>query len=301
MASVTLRNAGEHVALALVTLYLVWGSTYLAMRVAIETLPPLAMAGARFIVAGLVLLVGLRWRAGRAERPTADAAWPTARQWGLAVPIGALLFLVGNGLVVVAERTLSSSLVAVVCATTPLIASGIVAIRGDRPSAREVFGMGLGFAGVVILVGGAALGGAGVSAFYVVLAPIGWALGSTIARRTGATGFSSAAAQMILGGVWMLAASVVMGESFPAVVSLRSALAWVYLIVFGSLLGFSAYIYLLRKTRPAIAFSYAYVNPVIAVLLGALLGGEAVGWSTAAATVLIAAGVMAAVISPRRT
>ena len=274
-------------ALALVALYLIWGSTYLAMRIAVEALPPLGMAGMRFVLAGAVMLAFVRAR---------GAALPTPRQWALSVPLGALLFLCGNGLVVLAERTLDSSIAAVVCATTPLIACGISSMTRERPSRAELAGTVLGFAGVAVLALGTSLASNGVRGLYVLFAPVGWAIGSLLAKRTNATGLGCAGAQMLSGGVWMLVASAASGEHLPHVLPLRAVLAWSYLVVFGSLVGFSAYVYLLRTTRPAVAMSYAYVNPVVALFVGALLGGEHVGTSTVVATVLIAAGVMTAVV-----
>lgn len=272
---------------ALAALYLVWGSTYLALRIAVEALPPFGMAGARFVLAGAVLLAVVRAKGW---------SMPTRRQWALAIPLGALLFLVGNGLVVVAEKTIDSSIAAVVCATTPLLASGIGAATGDRPGRGEVIGTVLGVAGVALLALGSPLATSGMRGLYVLLAPVGWAIGSMVARRTGATGFGSAAAQMVAGGAWMLVVSVVSGESLPHALPARAVLAWAYLVALGSLVGFSAYAYLLRTTRPAVAMSYAYVNPIVAVLVGALLGGEHIGGPTIAATALIAAGVMSAVV-----
>ncbi len=267
----------KHVLLALGALWIVWGSTYLAMRIAVETLPPLAMGGVRFVVAGSILLLALR-------------KVPRLRDWLLAVPLGFLLFLIGNGLVVVAEKTVPSSFAAIACSTTPLLASGIGAVRGERPSWRELVGMMLGIGGVVVLAGGS-LRETGIFGLLVLLAPVGWSIGSMIARAKGATALSAAATHMITGGAWMLIASVVVGESYDVHPSTRSLVAWLWLIVLGSLVGFSAYLHLLRHARPAVAMSYAYVNPVIAVILGAIIGGETIGWSTALATILIASGV----------
>ncbi len=281
---------------ALVALYLIWGSTYLAMRVAVVGLPPFGMAGTRFVLAGGALLGITKLR-----RET----MPSLRAWLVAIPVGALLFLCGNGLVVVAEQTLPSSVAAVVCATTPLIASGMMAFRGERPGRAEVLGMVLGIAGVVLLGLGSPLAVAGWRSLLVLLAPVGWALGSLVARSEAAKasgasrGLGAAGAQMMTGGAWMLLTSLVLGEHMPPVLAWESVLAWVYLVVFGSLVGFSAYSWLLAHSRPAVAMSYAYVNPVIAVLLGAALGGEHLGWATLGATVLIGGGVMAAVVVGR--
>jgi drug/metabolite transporter (DMT)-like permease len=281
---------------ALVALYLIWGSTYLAMRVAVAGLPAFGMAGTRFVLAGGALLAITKAR---------GETMPSRRAWLVAVPVGALLFLCGNGLVVVAEQTLPSSVAAVVCATTPLIASAMMAIRGARPTRVEVLGMVLGIAGVALLGLGSPLAVAGWRALLVLLAPVGWALGSLVARSEAAKasgasrGLGAAGAQMLTGGVWMLLTSVVLGEHLPPEIAWGSVLAWVYLVVFGSLVGFSAYSWLLAHSRPAVAMSYAYVNPVIAVLLGAALGGEHLGWATLGATVLIGGGVMAAVVVGR--
>lgn len=282
---------------ALTTLYLIWGSTYLAMRFAVVGLPPFGMAGTRFVLAGGALLAITRARGD---------TMPSARAWLVAIPVGALLFLCGNGLVVVAEQTLPSSVAAIVCATTPLVASGLMALRGERPTRVELFGVVLGIAGVALLGIGSPLAVAGWRALLVLLAPVGWAIGSLIARseaaRAGASsrGLGAAGAQMMMGGVWMLLMSLVLGEHLPSELPTASVLAWIYLVVFGSLVGFSAYSWLLAHSRPSVAMSYAYVNPVIAVLLGAALGGEHLGWATLVATVLIGGGVMASVIMGRK-
>ena len=281
--------------LALAAVWLIWGSTYLAMRVAVAGLPPFLMAGTRFVLAGSALLVIVR---ARGEK------MPGARAWLVAIPVGALLFLCGNGLVVVAEQTLPSSVAAVVCATTPLVASGLQALRGERPQRVEILGMVLGFAGVALLGLGSPLSGAGLRGLLILLAPIGWAIGSLVARSESAkesgTGLGAAGAHMIAGGVWMLLMARGLGEHLPAALAWKSVAAWGYLTVFGSLVGFSAYSWLLAHARPSVAMSYAYVNPVIAVLLGAALGGETLGWATLAATVMIGGGVMVAVVIGRR-
>ncbi|MBX3189562.1 MAG: drug/metabolite exporter YedA [Labilithrix sp.] len=276
---------------ALAVVWLVWGSTYLAMRVAVAALPPFLMAGARFVLAGGALLAYVKMRGGDL---------PNVRAWVFAAPIGALLFLIGNGFVVVAEQTLPSSVAAVVCATTPLVATGFAALRGERPRRVEVAGMALGFGGVVLLGVGSPLATGGGRGLLVVLAPLGWAAGSLLARAVGG-GLGAAAAQMIAGGLWMLAVAAISGERLPAEIVWSSAAAWLYLVVFGSIVGFSAYSWLLCNARPAVAMSYAYVNPVIAVLLGAVLGGERLGWATLGATSLIASGVMVAVVLARRS
>ncbi len=278
---------------ALAAVWLIWGSTYLAMRIAVAGLPPFLMAGTRFVLAGAIIIAIVRARGG---------AVPSLRDWGAAVPIGGLLFLVGNGFVVVAEQTLPSSVAAIVCATTPLVATGPAALPGDRPRVVEIAGMVLGIVGVALLGLGSPLSSAGLRGFLVLLAPVGWSIGSLLARgrKTDGSPIAAAGAQMMAGGVWMLGAALVLGEHAPIVLPWKSVAAWAFLVVFGSVVGFSAYSWLLKNARPAVAMSYAYVNPVVAVLLGAALGGEVLGWATLGATVLIAGGIVAAVVLRRR-
>jgi drug/metabolite transporter (DMT)-like permease len=286
-SSTSFPTAQPRVLFALVALWILWGSTFLGMRIAVETLPPLTMAGTRFVVAGAIVLALARAR---------GQALPTRSEWLISAPLGALMFLVGNGFVVIAERTLPSSLAATACATTPLVATAIAAVRGERPRPRDLFGMLLGLVGVVFLAGGSLSGGSLGPGVLLLVAPLGWALASMIARAKGVTSFACAGAQMLGGGVTMLAIGLLLRERMPDHVSLRSAIAWVYLIVFGSVVGFSSYVYLLRHARPAVALSYAYVNPVLAVALGAWIGGERIGWTTLAATSLIAVGVATSVL-----
>jgi drug/metabolite transporter (DMT)-like permease len=259
--------------------------------VAVETLPPLLMAGSRYLVAGGLVLALAHLRGHEL---------PGRREWLLSVPLGVLMFLVGNGLVVIAEQTLPSSVAATVCAATPLVATAIGAARGNRPGARELVGMVLGFVGVVVLAGRSlAVGGLGVGSL-VFLAPLGWGLGSVIAKQTGLTSFACAGAQMVAGGVAMLLLGAVLGERLPPHVALRSALAWTYLVVLGSVVGYSAYLYVLRHARPSVALSYAYVNPILAVALGATVGGERLGPEIVVAAALIAVGVASSVLGRPR-
>ena len=274
--------------LALLTVYVIWGSTYLAMRIAVAALPPWGMAGTRFLAAGLGALAIARFR---------GAALPTRADWLRALPAGFGLFFIGNGFIAVAEQTLPSSLCAVAAATTPLLAAAMNAARGERPRRAELLGMLVGLAGVVVLMGSSLRGG-GWRSVLVALAPVGFALGSLLvrARGKGGSALAVAAPQMIAGGAAMLGTSLVLGERFPGFASLPlgAAAAWLYLVVAGSLVGFTAYAWLLRHARPAVAMSYAYVNPIVAVLLGAALGGEHLGPSTVVAAALIASGVMLA-------
>ena len=268
---------------ALLAVYFLWGSTYLAIRVALETLPPFLLGAGRFLVAGGGLYLALRL--GGAPRPS-------AAQWRTSLVTGVLLFVGGNGFVVLGEQWVGSGLVALVVGTMPLWAALLGGVAGQRSSSREWLGLALGFLGVVVLSLGGELRAAGLGALVVLLSPVCWALGVVLGRRWPLpVGAMAAATQMLCGGVALGALAVLAGESLQGVPSLRSLLALGHLIVFGSLVGFTAYGYLLRHARPAIANSYAYVNPVVAIGLGAALADEVVAPSTWLAAVVILAGV----------
>jgi drug/metabolite transporter (DMT)-like permease len=272
---------------ALLAVYFLWGSTYLAIRVALETIPPFYLGAVRFLIAGGGLYVGLR---------LAGAPRPSAAHWRTSILTGILLFVGGNGFVVLGEQWVSSGLVALVVGTMPLWAALfghlLGGATGQRASSREWLGLLLGFLGISVLSLGGELGAAGLGALVVLLSPVCWALGVVLGRRWPLpTGPMAAATQMLAGGVALLGLSVLAGEPMTGAPSLRSWLALAHLIVFGSLVGFTAYGFLLRHARPAIANSYAYVNPVVAIVLGAALAGEAVGPWTWVATVIILSGV----------
>lgn len=268
---------------ALLAVYFVWGSTYLAIRVALETIPPFTLGALRFLVAGGGLYLLLRLRGAPA---------PSAREWRGAAVTGVLLFVGGNGFVVLGEQWVSSGLVALVVGTMPLWAALFAGASGQRSSGREWLGLVLGFLGITVLSLGGDLRAAGAGALLVLLAPVCWALGVVLARRGPLPlGAMAAASQMLTGGAVLLGLSLVRGEALLALPSTRSLLALVYLIVFGSLVGFTAYGYLLRNTRAAVANSYAYVNPIVAIVLGAALAGEAVSPATWIAAAIILSGV----------
>lgn len=264
------------------------------MRIAVQELPPFGMASLRFAAAGLALLVIARQR---------RAAWPSARQWLRMAPVGALLFVCGNGFVAIAELSVSSGGAAVVCATMPLWTGVLSSITGERPSRREWLSLALGFIGVIVLMGGPSLAGEPLHIALLLLAPIAWSLGSTLARRNAASSnidtFMSSAMQMITGSALLAVVALVRGEPAPIHASAGAWLALIYMFVFGSLIGFTAYNWLLRHARPVVATSYAYVNPVLAVLLGAALSGEALGATTVIANVLIVAAIALAFARPR--
>ncbi|HET9625460.1 MAG TPA: drug/metabolite exporter YedA [Kofleriaceae bacterium] len=280
--------------LCLAAVYLIWSSTFRAMAIAVRELPPLLMASLRYSPAGLVMLAVARRR---------GAAWPSVRQWVTVIPIGALLFIGGNGFIAVGEQTVASSGAAVVCATMPLWAAVLSALSGERPSRREWLALVIGFVGVVVLLGGPSLAGKPWHIVLVLASPPCWALGSSLARRAGKAAashdtFMSSAMQMITGGVALAVSGVVLGERLPTHASAQTWLAVAYLAVFGSLIAFTAYNWLLRHARPVVATSYAYVNPVLAVALGAA-ASEQVGVSTVIAIVLIIGAVALVLVKPR--
>ncbi|MBZ9712605.1 drug/metabolite exporter YedA [Deinococcus multiflagellatus] len=278
------------VLLCLGLVYVVWGSTYFGIKVAIETLPPLGMLAARFVVAGALLLAVLRWR---------GAPWPTAREWGASALVGTLLLGGGTGLVTLAERDASSSVAAMIIAVSPLFAALFGRLWGERTGGREWLGIGVGLAGIALLNVGE-LRATPLAALLLILAPICWTFGSQWSRRLPLpAGLMGSAAEMLTGGAVLLALSVLLGERWgtPSAASLWALL---YLTVFGSLVAYSAYMYLVAHTRPALATSYAYVNPVVAVLLGVGFGGERLGALGWVALGVILAGVLL-VAWPRRT
>ncbi len=275
---------GIAVAIALVSVYLIWGSTYLGIRFALEGgYPPLLMGGGRFVLAGALMYGLLRWRGEPA---------PSPRQWASLALMGLLLMALGNGMVTVAEQWVSSGLAAVAVASMPLWMGLFTTLRGERPSRNEWIGMGIGFVGVVWLNAGSALAASPQGLIALLVAPLAWAFGSVWSRgRDLPSPFMSAAGQMLCGGATMLLAGTVLGERMHAMPSAHGTLAVLYLVTFGSIIGFSAYIWLLRHVRPALASSYAYVNPPIAVLFGALLAGERFSLHALGAMVVILVGV----------
>jgi drug/metabolite transporter (DMT)-like permease len=286
---------------AFAAVYLVWGSTYLGIRFAVETLPPFLMGGARFICAGLILYGALRFR---------GAPRPARGSWGNAAVIGALLIGAGNGGVNWAEQYVSSGKTALIIAGTPLWFALFDWLRpgGSRPSFQTMLGITIGFAGVAILVGARPGSGSERSApsaiAALLAASMAWASGSLYAKYTARPSavFMNTAQQMITGGVILGLMGLGLGE-FTALnwtkITARSGGAFIYLTFVGSLVGFTAYGWLLKATTPARASTYAYVNPVIALLLGWAIGGESLNASMLLAALVIVLGVI--VITTRRT
>ncbi len=278
--------------LALAAVYLIWGSTYLGIRIALEAYPPFLMGGLRFVAAGGLLYGFLRLR-GHAP--------PTRAQWRNAMVLGLLLVMLGNGLVNFAEMTVSSGLAAVAIASMPLWVGMFSAFRGRHPSRVEWLGLGVGFAGVVWLNLGSAMSASLPGMLALLVATLSWAFGSVWSRgRDLAPPFMNTAAQMLCGGAMMGLLGLLLGERMHEVPPLRPSLAVLYLITFGSIVAYSAYSWLLLHVRPALATSYAYVNPPIAVLLGMLTLGEYVDARMVGAMVVILSGVLIITLAKAR-
>ena len=264
-----LVDPGFLVPLSMAALYLVWGSTYLGIRYGLESWPPFLLAGVRFLIAGTLLFGFLRLR---------GMAPPTWRQWCNAAFAGMLLLGLGNGLICFAEERVSSGIAAVAVASMPLFAAVFGSWYGHRPNRREALGLLIGFAGVILLNLGSDLSGSRSAAAALLLAAAAWAFGSVWSKHQDMpAGPMNTAAQMLCGGLALLLMSFGNGEAVPAAPTLQANLALAYLVVFGSLIGFSAYLYVLKHARPVLATSYAYVNPPVAVLFGVLLAGERIG------------------------
>ncbi len=280
------------VPLALLVLYIVWGSTYLAIRVALRDYPPFMLAALRFLCAGVVMYVWLRARGTES---------PTPLQWRNAAITGVLLLLMGNGLVCFAEQSVESGIAAVAVASMPLFAALFSGLYGEWPHRREVLALAVGFAGVIVLNLGSSLSGSRIGALALLLAAASWAFGSVWSRRQDMPkGAMNTAAQMIVAGIALALLATALGERVPAHPGMRATVALVYLAVFGSIVAFSAYLFLLRTVRPSLATSYAYVNPPVAVLFGVALLGEHVGPIDFAGMAIILIGVVMVIMAKGR-
>jgi len=277
---------------AFATVYVVWGSTYLAIRYAVETIPPFVMAGTRFLLAGAMMIAWAKWK---------DGARATGSNWRAAAVAGALLLAFGNGAVVWAEQRVPSGLTALLVAAVPLwmVLADWVRPGGARPTAGVAVGVAVGIAGIALLVGTGSLGGQRVDpagAAALVFGSLSWAIGSLYSRTADlpsnpifATGM-----EMFAGGAVLWIGALATGELAHLDLSHASAASitgFVYLVIFGSLIGFTAYAWLLRVSTPAKVSTYAFVNPVIAVLLGWAIAHEPVGARTIAAAAVIVGAV----------
>ncbi|UUZ75689.1 drug/metabolite exporter YedA [Polaromonas sp. P1(28)-13] len=271
---------------ALLACYLVWGSTYLAIRLALVSFPPFFQMGTRFLTAGILLMAWVILRKHKL---------PSRREWRNALVIGALMLGGGMGLTASAEVHIGSGLIATFIAVVPMMVSAWGLLLGQRPSRLEFLGMAVGMAGVLLLVQGASFAAAPVGLACIAGATALWSLGSVLSttRLPLAHGPAGFASEMLCGGAVLMVISLALGEQHQAInnwpAEPTAVLAWVYLVVFGSLIAFSAYLYLLANASPAVATSYAFVNPLIAIFLGAFFAGEHVtgGEWTACSVILI--------------
>jgi drug/metabolite transporter (DMT)-like permease len=276
------------IGLALASLYLIWGTTYLGIKWAVEGFPPFLMGAIRFMAAGVLLLLFL-W--------LNKAPLPTARQWRNSAIVG--LFLMGGGMGLVAlgqSMGVASGLAATIVASGPMWISLFAGLSGQWPVRMEWVGMVLGLAGVGFLSLEGNLQANPLAMLLVVLAPICWSAGSILSRKVDMPlGLMASASGMLMGGVVMLGISLLSGERLSAVPALKSWLALGYLTVFGSIIAYSAYMYVLARVRPTIATSYTYINPIIAVLLGVWLDREPIGaWAwVGLAVILLGVGIIA--------
>jgi drug/metabolite transporter (DMT)-like permease len=292
------RGLSTLVLACLAATWLVWGSTYLAIKWALVSFPPFFQMGTRFVAAGLLLGAFARWR---------GAGWPALTQWVNAAILGALMLGGGYGATALAETSVSSGLVVAFIAVVPALVALLQLPYGVRPTALEAAGIALGLGGVLLLTRGQGFSASLPGLLAIGFACLTWSIGSVWALRglpggralTLAPGAMGYASQMLVGGVLLLAASWLVGEqpSFPP--DARSLACMAYLVVAGSIVGFSAYMLLLARTSPALASSYSFVNPVIGLVLGVTLGGEVVTGLEWLAAAITAGGVVLLLLGRR--
>lgn len=296
-----LRGLPPLILACLAAVWLIWSSTYLAIKWALVSFPPFWQMGTRFIAAGVLLAAWMRWRGAR---------WPDRREWINATVLGALMLGLGYGLTAVAELSVSSGLVVAFIAVGPALQAAMEWPYGLRPTRMEAAGIGLGLIGVLGLAAGQGFSASPEGLLAVLGASVAWKLGSVWSHHglpralggrpldltPGAMGYAS---QMLAGGVVLLLMSMAAGEQPSWPIEARAFWSWLYLVVAGSLVAFSAYMFLMANVRPALAASYSYVNPAVALGVGAWLGGESVAPQTLLALPVILAAV-AILMSGRR-
>lgn len=274
--------------------WLVWGSTYLAIKVALVSLPPFLQMGSRFLVAGALLATWMRWR---------GAPWPGRRQWLHALVIGGLMLGGGMGGTATAEQTVGSGLVVAFIAVMPLMIAGLNLLWGEKPSRLESLGIAFGLVGVLLLTQGHGFGASPTGLVAISVACASWAVGSVLSQRVwplapGAMGFAS---EMLAGGVVLMGLSLLHGEALPERIEPQALWAWAYLVAFGSLVAFNAYMVLLAEASAGLASSYSFVNPVIAMLLGVMLAGEQISGHEWLAAGVVLVGVVLLLIRRARS
>lgn len=296
-----LRGPRAVLLLAFASIWLVWGSTFLVIRWAIDGIPPILMCGLRLFAAGAAILVWAR---------ATGQPWPRGVEWRNAALVGLLLPGIGNASVTLAISHVPSGLVALLVSTIPLW-MGLLATLGqhsDPPGGRAVFGLALGFAGIALLIGPGLVTGhdavlSPLWALVPVFGSLSWAWGSLWSRRTRLPGspLVSTGIGLTVAGLALLLLAAGLGDFArwqPAAVPVHAWASLAYLAVFGSVIGFSAYLYLLRRVPPAVVATYAFVNPIVALLLGFLLAGEVLSPRTLAATVVVLGAVLLIVTAP---
>jgi drug/metabolite transporter (DMT)-like permease len=279
--------------LCLAATWLVWGSTYLAIKYALLSFPPFFQMGTRFLFAGVVLMAWMRWR---------GAAWPDARQWRNAAVVGTLMLGGGMGCTAYAEQTVGSGLVVAFIAVVPLMIAALNRLYGVKPARLELAGIVVGLAGVLLLTQGAGFQASPAGLAAIALACVTWSAGSVLSQRSlplapGATGFAS---EMICGGGVLLAMAWLHGKTPAWPPQPVAVAAWWYLVVFGSLIAFNAYMLLLARASAGLASSYTFVNPVIAMLLGVAVAGEVITVYEWAAAGVVLVGVVLMLRGARR-
>ena len=293
-ALASVRTLPPLILAALAAVWLIWGSTYLAIKWALVSFPPFWQMGTRFIAASVLLAAWMRWRGAR---------WPTAGEWVNATLLGALMLGGGYGLTAVAEVSVSSGLVVAFIAIGPALQAAMEWPYGLRPSRREAAGIALGLLGVLGLAMGQGFSASPGGLAAVLFASVAWKIGSVwtnhgLPRALGGRalhltpGGMGYASQMLAGGVVLVLMSVLAGERPVWPIEPRAFWAWLYLVVAGSLIAFSAFMLLLQRTSTAVSSSYAYVNPVIGLVLGATLGGEVISSGEWLAAALVTGSVV---------
>jgi drug/metabolite transporter (DMT)-like permease len=298
----TPKPATWKVLLAFSIIYFVWGSTFLAIRVGVREVPPFLLAGMRFVIAGLALYAWMRAK---------GTPSPTRREWGAATFLALLIFVFDYGLLFWAERRVPSGIAAVMMATIPVFMAlaEIFFLRTQRLTVRLGFALLVGLGGVAVLVGKSmSLGEAAVDstgACALIFAAISWSIAASLSRKLPlpAAKAMSSGAQMLAGGILLLLSSALLGEFRGFRVQTVSRGAWLalaYLIVAGSIVGFTAYVWLIHHESPTKVGTYAYVNPVVAVIVGYFLGGEAIGLRTILGMLLVLVSVVVITTAPAR-
>jgi drug/metabolite transporter (DMT)-like permease len=275
--------------------WLVWGSTYLAIKIALISLPPFIQMGSRFVFAGALLLAWMKWR---------GAKMPTMTEWRNAFVVGTLMLGFGMGGVAYSEQSVASGLVVSFIAVQPMWQALLQSAWKVYPTRLEMLGIAIGAIGVSMLVQGQGFGASTSGLIAISVAIICWGLGSVLSQRVtplakGATGFAS---EMLMGGLVLLLMSIIAGESVQFPLDTKSIAAWLYLVVFGSLVAFNAYMVLLERASPALATSYSFVNPIIALSLGIWFGNEIIThWEWLSALVIVSGVVLIVLANLQKT